>query len=743
MAGWVAKPGKGAEAAVWHRDGRPSLLPVPVHSLAGRTNGVAGGFTPSAGVYGYIRPWRDSSGLVFAGPASPVVWDDVGGDAEPPECVVEDDYDADGLTRARELELGIEPCKSDTDGDGLPDGFEVLGVDVDGGAAAPAADGSPDLDLPRWGSNPKRRDVFVEVEWMRDGASWCVLDRCSERHSHRPWPEMFKRVIDAFAAAPTVNYDGSRGIALHIDAGTDMTTDSDHWRRDGHGGPIDHAESLFASYSDTADDAAAARIVREYGDPRPDGGAVFHYALFAHRIAPGTDGIAGRSFGIPGDTFVVSYGSGHPTETALARTFMHELGHNLNLRHGGNHDTHYKPNYLSVMNYTTAGVGLRVHGRDGLLDYSRFQTAPLHRDNLDERVGVTLADGVTQSPELPGNAFADYGVRVACDPRASRVLTFDTPAPVDFNCDGDRDDTGVSRVLTDESASSPFGLLPGGSNDWDNLSFEGGGIGGADDTSPMHEPEQPEPDIPTTLAVSISGPDRVQVPRGTTVRLRWTVRGDGTERAMVIVQLPGYTERFTLDPGQERELSAIVGPVTAPTAPTATARPDGNPLMGAQMTTEIEPVDVAAADPADLLSAVGALLAGLRGAYPAQARAISYARDHICRARRQLPGRVPGALLDVADALGHLVSAGPQVPTELPGLLARLSEGQAQQLVGTTSGLQQILGGVWMRSARSNLAAGRTTQAAYDFATAARLSTGGLPSVTPHLVRDLGDPPAC
>src|SRR6185369_4859250 len=34
---------------------------------------------------------------------------------------------------------------------------------------------------------------------------------------------------------------------------------------------------------------------------------------------------------------------------------MHELGHNLGLRHGGFEDTNYKPNYLSVMNYAFQG----------------------------------------------------------------------------------------------------------------------------------------------------------------------------------------------------------------------------------------------------------------------------------------------------------------------------------------------------------------------------------------------------
>src|SRR5438128_225063 len=39
-------------------------------------------------------------------------------------------------------------------------------------------------------------------------------------------------------------------------------------------------------------------------------------------------------------------------------TLMHELGHNLGLHHGGDEDTNYKPNYLSIMNYMYQLEGL-------------------------------------------------------------------------------------------------------------------------------------------------------------------------------------------------------------------------------------------------------------------------------------------------------------------------------------------------------------------------------------------------
>ena len=38
-----------------------------------------------------------------------------------------------------------------------------------------------------------------------------------------------------------------------------------------------------------------------------------------------------------------------------AGTLMHELGHNLNLHHGGDESTICKPDYVSLMDYDEAG----------------------------------------------------------------------------------------------------------------------------------------------------------------------------------------------------------------------------------------------------------------------------------------------------------------------------------------------------------------------------------------------------
>jgi hypothetical protein len=74
------------------------------------------------------------------------------------------------------------------------------------------------------------------------------------------------------------------------------------------------------------------------------------------------------------------------TEAYQAGTLMHELGHNLNLDHGGKDDINCKPNYLSVMNYAFQFPD-PIANRP--LDYSRSLLTTLKEKNLNESLGIT------------------------------------------------------------------------------------------------------------------------------------------------------------------------------------------------------------------------------------------------------------------------------------------------------------------------------------------------------------------
>jgi hypothetical protein len=117
-----------------------------------------------------------------------------------------------------------------------------------------------------------------------------------------------------------------------------------------------------------------------------------------------------------------------------AGTLMHELGHTLGLRHGGDVEDNDKPNYLSVMSY--AFQQCRVPTSPGLLpgecDYSRVVAGNLPIDlnetDLDECVAIggglgfgkvdwngnNVFQGASQCGPIFSNTIADTNTDGIC-----------------------------------------------------------------------------------------------------------------------------------------------------------------------------------------------------------------------------------------------------------------------------------------------------------------------------------------
>lgn len=121
---------------------------------------------------------------------------------------------------------------------------------------------------------------------------------------------------------------------------------------------------------------------------------VFHYALFIHDIEGhvGTSGWAE----IFGNDMVISLGQfsngGQGNNEEIAGTFMHELGHNLNLGHGGSSTDiiNCKPNHRSVMSYQYQFpyTSFNPTNWTKFLDYSSGNSISLDENHLDESNGV-------------------------------------------------------------------------------------------------------------------------------------------------------------------------------------------------------------------------------------------------------------------------------------------------------------------------------------------------------------------
>lgn len=142
---------------------------------------------------------------------------------------------------------------------------------------------------------------------------------------------------------------------------------------------------------------------------------------------------------------------------------MHELGHNLGLRHGGEDHTQWKPNYISVMNYAFQTRGLFIGGTGGYFDYSRYDLPDLTENNLNETTGIG-------SPTTIGTYHFCGLDNMRPDTDANSV---------DWNCDGDQTDIGVSYNINQGMSwnnNSTLDTLTT-QNDWINLVYSGGAIG--------------------------------------------------------------------------------------------------------------------------------------------------------------------------------------------------------------------------------------------------------------------------
>jgi hypothetical protein len=321
-----------------------------------------------------------------------------------------DDQDLDDLTNQEEAALGTSPTLADTDGDGLLDGWEVHGVNG--------------IDLHAMGASPKHKDIFVEMDFMV---------RANATNGLGPNANVLAGVRKAFAEAAVTNPDGTPGINIHLETGNQAPYDDDLHP---------YASEFFAIKSVHFDAARSP---------------VFHYMIWANGYRQGSS--SGVSMGIPHSDFIVTLGKWNNnaggTDKEKIGTFIHELGHNLGLTHGGGDHTPHKPNHISVMNYSFQTRGIPVNGV-AVFDYQRFPLPMLTENFLSETAG------------LGGGQLAGYStiIRQTRVHAASGAIDWDNDASID-----------IGPVSVDINADLSLTDLSATPNQWTAINFRGGSIG--------------------------------------------------------------------------------------------------------------------------------------------------------------------------------------------------------------------------------------------------------------------------
>ncbi|MBZ4416018.1 hypothetical protein [Myxococcus sp. RHSTA-1-4] len=295
----------------------------------------------------------------------------------------DNDGDEDGISDALEPLAGLSKDNADSDGDMVPDTWELFGNDG--------------FSFSEWGS-PTARDVYVEVDWMQ----------------HPTNPYLTRQPYPALVADAAAVFSRDSGVRLHafIDGALP-------W----------HEVVCFGACSGGVDFYSLKGS--GFSSANPERRPYFHYVVWANKHSSSTNCSSGRAEML-GNDVIISMGCWSSPSAAEQRgTFIHELGHNLALDHNGNDVAgQYSEVHNSVMNYRYQLTGV---SHSGWHSYSFGGNGCAACGSSPKAECIECRDGFLGCG-FPGCGSCD------CDVNEWGSLA------VDFSDDGDADD-GAGRTL--------------------------------------------------------------------------------------------------------------------------------------------------------------------------------------------------------------------------------------------------------------------------------------------------------
>jgi hypothetical protein len=340
-------------------------------------------------------------------------------------------------------------CTSDADSDGIPDCSEENSSSTFAG-----------INLYSFGARTNQKDIFVEVDYMT-----------STDPGITPRKEALDKVKAVFAAQ---NYSIHFDVGDLIDGASGIDPDDYDL---GGGNSFDYSACLSLRKKDGCGAYLDDVKYKNFDIARR---TIFYYMLFGNsQNTDGSGGSSGRAEK-PGNDSIVTIGSWNLNTNStsntntlnnyMAGTVLHEFGHNLDLGHGGNSSINYKPNYLSSMNYMYQLDGLPPDNKTGdryyftnyknnsdcgpIQDYSDLQSGP---DTSGMVIGFSNGSGANLTESSQAESVG---------------LGRTSPTKVDFNCDGDTDDTtNIDLNPKDDSGSNTSTDTLTDYNDWANITI--------------------------------------------------------------------------------------------------------------------------------------------------------------------------------------------------------------------------------------------------------------------------------